>query len=59
MHNIVVKLFRNEQEKNWTAEINGKRHEAVTIEWIHELVHDALLDAEESLLEPGKRRASS
>ena len=50
MHEILFKLWRNEQEKNWTAEINGQRHEGVTIEWIHELVSRALLDAEESLI---------
>jgi hypothetical protein len=50
VHTIVVKLLRNQKEKNWTAEINGERHEAVAIEWIHELVLHALLDAEESLM---------
>jgi hypothetical protein len=48
---IAVKLWRNEREKNWAVEINGQRHEAVTIEWVHELVYRALLDAEDSLLD--------
>jgi hypothetical protein len=47
---VILKLWRNEQAKNWTAEINGERYKAVAIEIIHELVHCALLDAEESLL---------
>lgn len=51
MHEILFKLSRNDQEKNWTAEINGHRYEAVAIELIHELVYRALLDAEESLIE--------
>jgi hypothetical protein len=56
MHEIRVQLWRNEQEKNWTVEINGERFEKVAIEWIHELVHRALLDAEESLIEISRRR---
>jgi hypothetical protein len=50
VHEILFRLWRNEQEKNWTVEINGERYEAVAIEWIHELVYRALLDAEESLI---------
>jgi hypothetical protein len=47
---IVFKLWRNDQEKDWSVEINGERHEAVTIEWVQELVYRAVLDAEDSLL---------
>ena len=50
MNEIVLKLWRNEREKDWTLEINGERHEAVAIEWVHELVYRAMLDAEEALL---------
>jgi hypothetical protein len=50
VHEIVLKLWRNRQEKDWTVEINGERHQAVTIEWVQELAYRALLDAEESLL---------
>jgi len=35
VYEIELKLWRNEQEKNWTAEINGRRYESVAIEWIH------------------------
>jgi hypothetical protein len=51
VYEIELKLWRNEQEKNWTAEINGRRYERVAIEWVHAHVHGALLDAEESLIE--------
>jgi hypothetical protein len=50
LHEILFKLWRNEQQKNWTAEINGQRHEGVAIEWIHELVSRAVFDAEDSLI---------
>jgi hypothetical protein len=51
VHEIVIRLWRNEQTKSWAVEINGERHEAVTIEWVHELVYRAVLDAEDSLLD--------
>lgn len=51
MHEIVLKLWRNKQEKDWTVEINGERHEAVTIEWVQELTYRAVLDAEDALLD--------
>jgi hypothetical protein len=34
-----------------THHVNGERHEAVTIEWLHELVYRAVLDAEDLLLD--------
>jgi hypothetical protein len=52
---IVFRLFRNEQQKNWSVEINSERHEAVTIEWVHELVHRAVLDAEDLLLQIARK----
>jgi hypothetical protein len=52
---IVLRLWRNEQGKNWTAEINGERYEAVEIERIHELVYRVLLDAEEYLIEIARK----
>ena len=50
MQEIVFKLWRNQKDKNWTVEINEVRYEAVTIEWVHEPVHRAVLDAEDALL---------
>jgi hypothetical protein len=55
VHQIVLKLWRNEQEKDWTLEINGVRHEAITIEWVQELAYRALLDAEDALLDITKK----
>jgi hypothetical protein len=51
VYEIALKLWRNEEEPNWTAEINGRRYEQVAMEWIHAHVHAALLDAEEMLVE--------
>jgi hypothetical protein len=59
VYQIVLHLWRNQEEKNWTAEINGRRYERVAIEWIHAHVHGALLDAEESLVEHATERLES
>lgn len=59
MYEIIFKLWRNEEEKNWTAEINGQRYERVAIGWIHAHVHGALLDAEDSLIEIAKKVPNS
>jgi hypothetical protein len=55
LEQIVFKLWRNEQQNNWSVEVNGERHEAVTIDWVHELVYRAVLDAEASLLQTTKK----
>jgi hypothetical protein len=54
MHEIVIKLWRNQPEKDWTLEINGDRHEGVTIERVQELVYCAVLDAEDALISISK-----
>lgn len=50
MEQLKVKLKRNEREQNWSVEINGKSYDFISIESVKELVKDALIDAEESLL---------
>jgi hypothetical protein len=47
---IHVKIWRNDYEKTWTVEVNGARFHGVTIEQIQTLFYDALLDAEEKLV---------
>jgi hypothetical protein len=54
VHEIVIKLWRNQQEKNWTVEIDEERYEAVTIERVQELVLCAVLDAEDALISISK-----
>ncbi len=54
-HEINIKIWRNDQEKTWTLELNGARYEGVVIEWIHEIVYRALLDAEDDLIESAKK----
>jgi hypothetical protein len=51
MRQLKVKLKRNEREQNWSVKINGKSYDFISIESVKELVKDALIDAEESLLD--------
>jgi hypothetical protein len=47
---INVKLWRNHQQQDWSVEINGTRHDSLTIESIEELMARALIDAEKAML---------
>jgi hypothetical protein len=38
------------RRNKWTVEFDGDRYEAVTIEWVQELIHRAVLDAEDTLI---------
>jgi hypothetical protein len=55
-HEINIKIWRNERERNWAVELNGSKFQGVTLEQIQALLYDALLDAEESLVASAKRR---
>jgi hypothetical protein len=55
VYEIIIKIWRNELEKDWTVEINGERHEAVTIERAQELAHCSVLDAEDELIAISKK----
>jgi DNA-binding protein YbaB len=56
MQEFEVKLFRNHREGDWSVEINGKRYDSVSIEFVEDLVKRALNDAKQSLTEAAKRR---
>jgi hypothetical protein len=49
MQQFNVKLRRNQQEQNWSVEINGKSYEFISIEEVDALVKRALINAQESL----------
>ena len=56
MLEINVKLWRNYQQNDWSAEINGSRYEGVAIEFVEELVERALITAEADLTESASRK---
>jgi hypothetical protein len=55
MQQLKIMLRRNEEEQTLSLEINGKIYESVDIEIAIELVKQALIQAEESLIESGTR----
>jgi hypothetical protein len=46
---LTVKLTRNERERNWSVEINGKSYNFLSIEQVKALVNRAVASAEESM----------
>ena len=52
MQAINIKMWRNDEEQDWSIEINGLRHEHVTSEIVEALVECALIVAETSLTKP-------
>jgi hypothetical protein len=48
VHQLNLKLTRNEREQNWSVEINGKSYDFISIESVKALVKSALASAEES-----------
>lgn len=55
MQQLNVKLRRNQQEQNWSVEINGRSHDFISIEEVDELVKRALINAQESLTDATSR----
>ena len=49
MQQFNVKLRHNQQEQNWSVEINGESYEFISIEEVDALVKRALINAQESL----------
>ena len=51
MEAINIALSRNFREKDWSVEIDGKRHEHVSTDTLDDLVDYALIAAQQNLLE--------
>ncbi len=49
MRELSFRIWRNQQEQNWSIEINGKSYEFISLESVNRLVKDALIDAAESV----------
>ncbi len=50
MRELSFKIWRNQQNQNWSIEINGKSYEFISLDSVNQLVKDALIDAEESMV---------
>ena len=55
MQQLKITLRRNEEEQTLSLEINGKIYDSVDIEIAIELVKQALIQAEESLIKSRTR----
>jgi hypothetical protein len=51
MREINIKLWRNDELRNWSMEINGRFHEHVPDEGLTDLVEAALIVAAKSLIQ--------
>ena len=51
MREINMKLWRNDEFRDWSIEINGRFHEHVPDEGLTELVEGALIVAAKSLIQ--------
>lgn len=56
MQAINIKMWRNDEEQDWSIEINGLLHEHITSEIMGDLVECALIVAEKTLTEASTRQ---
>jgi hypothetical protein len=56
MKDLTIKLWRNPAERNWSIQVNEKRHDFVTLVFAQQFVAHRLADAKKSLMEPETRR---
>lgn len=52
MREINIKIWRNEDLRDWSMEINGRFHEHISSEGLTDLVEGALIVAAKSLIQP-------
>jgi hypothetical protein len=56
MKELTIKLWRNPAERNWSIQVNEKRHDFVTLVFAQQFVAHRLADAKKSLMKPETRR---
>jgi hypothetical protein len=57
MQEIKIKLWRHDEEDDWSAEVYGRLHKHISTETVDELVEYVLVAAQQALLEPDARPA--
>ena len=55
MKKLMIQLWRNPAERNWSIQVNDKRHDFVTLMFVQQFVTQRLADAKSALVEPGAR----
>jgi len=56
MKKFNIQLQRNSAERNWTIQVNDKRHDFVTATFMQQFVAERLADLKKALMEAGGRR---
>jgi hypothetical protein len=52
----MIQLLRNSAERNWSVQVDDKRHDFVTLIFVQQFVAQRLADAKKALMEPGNKR---
>jgi hypothetical protein len=52
MRQLIVQLWRNSAENNWSVRVNDKRSDFIALKCVEQFVAHGLADAKKSLLEP-------
>jgi hypothetical protein len=56
MRKLMIQLWRNSAERNWSVQVDDKRHDFVTLMFLQQFVAQRLADAKKALMEPGNNR---
>jgi hypothetical protein len=56
MRKLIIQLWRNSAERNWSVQVDDKRHDFVTLMFVQQFVAQRLADAKKALMEPANRR---
>jgi len=52
MRQLIIQLWRNSAENNWSVQVNDKRYDFIALRCVEQFVAQGLTDAKKSLLEP-------
>jgi hypothetical protein len=58
MKKLMIQLWRNSAERNWSIQVDDKRHDFVTLMFVRQFVTQRLVDAKKALMEPGAGRTN-
>jgi len=51
MKKLMIQLWRNPAERNWSVQVNDKRHDFVTLMFVQDFVTQRLKDAKRAIME--------
>jgi hypothetical protein len=52
MRKVMIQLWRNRVERNWSVQVNDKRHDFVNLMFVRQFVAQGVEDAKKALIEP-------